>query len=115
MRRGVGRKTILKDLLKKLTMGPDQFNCDGVQQERVVQTNFYGLETELQKLHDLGNKEDDPHSWQVKDAADRLALVIDDLKKRSTTPTTYVCDKIRIWKNTWVMPLVEELLAKEKS
>jgi hypothetical protein len=121
MTRSRGRKTILNLLHAYLTL--DHFSCNGVEQRRTVETNFYALDEEIKKLRDLAGDIDsrtspfEPSSSTVtaiRDAAERLALVVHDLKTRSVTPTDYVREKTRIWRESWIFPLIKELLAKEK-
>jgi hypothetical protein len=105
-----GRATILKILRGYVNF--ERFAAG--MGERTVETDFYALDAELQKLRELGAQEEDPHGDQVRDAADRLALVIDDLKKRSYQPADYVRDRTRIYRDSWINPLIDELERKEK-
>lgn len=106
--RGRGRLSILKDLKFYLDMSDQAFNCDGVGGERVVETDFYALDLELDKLALL-----DVESIALQDRVTALRLVVHDLKSRSSRPTHYVNGKLRNWLDSWVRPKLAELIRKE--
>jgi hypothetical protein len=107
-----GRSTILKALREYVNFV--RFAA-GLGYERVVETDFAALDGEIKKLVELADTMiGTPGFARVRDAADRLALVVHDLKARSYTPADYVRERTRIYRDSWVNPLIDELEAKEK-
>jgi hypothetical protein len=128
-----GRATILKILRGYVNF--ERF-ASGMG-ERTVETNFSALDGEIANLRQMAadlnliakkavegvERGSNDHKFavftadvgaKIGDAADRLNLVVHDLKSRALQPADYVRDRTRIYRDSWINPLIDELERKEK-